>query len=260
MGAPLDQIREGLPEFFSHGDKYGRRLPPKKRVPVKDQADQDLLSGSLFTFEGIDGSGKSTQARHIRDFLIRNGHPVTLSREPGGTPLGEAVRTILLSETPPLSPLSELFLFLTDRSQHVEEVIRPGLSSGMTLLVDRFIDATIAYQGYGLGHPLPVLETLNRMILKSIRPKRTFLLDLHPKTAFQRIRKRSGSQNRIEQRGETFFERVRNGYLELARNEPERILVLDATLPEEEITRLITTEIRKFLDLKPIQEAFHGSV
>ncbi|MHB1285985.1 MAG: dTMP kinase [Leptospirales bacterium] len=227
---------------------------------MKDQTDQDFISGSLFTFEGIDGSGKSTQARHIRDFLIRNGHPVTLSREPGGTPLGEIVRNLLLSETPPLEPFSELFLFLADRSQHVEGIIRPGLASGMTLLVDRFIDATIAYQGYGLGQPLPVLETLNRMILKSILPKRTFLLDLHPETAFQRIRMRSGSRNRIEQRGEPFFERVRNGYLELARNEPERILVIDATLPEKEITRLITTEILNLLDLKPTRKDPNGSI
>ncbi|MHB1606449.1 MAG: dTMP kinase [Leptospirales bacterium] len=217
---------------------------------MESKTAQNFLPGSLFTFEGIDGSGKSTQARRIYDFLSREGHPVSLSREPGGTPLGETVRTLLLTETTPLSPLAELFLFLSDRAQHIDQVIRPALESTQTILVDRFIDATVAYQGYGLGHPLPVLETLHRLILGPVRPKRTFLLDLSPENAFHRIRKRSGPQNRIEQRGIHFFERVRNGYMELARQDPERIMLIDATLPEETITRMISDEIRGILDFK----------
>lgn len=217
---------------------------------MESKTAQNFLPGSLFTFEGIDGSGKSTQARRIQDLFTKEGHVVSLSREPGGTPLGETVRTLLLSEKPPLSPLAELFLFLSDRAQHVDQIIRPALESAQTLLVDRFIDATVAYQGYGLGHPLPMLESLHTLILGTLRPKRTFLLDLSPETAFQRIRKRSGPKNRIEQRGTDFFDRVRNGYMELARQEPERIMVIDATLPEETITRLIAAEIHRLLDFK----------
>lgn len=147
-------------------------------------------TGILITFEGIDGSGKSTQAREIHNALSLAGLKVRLSREPGATPLGEEIRKILLSDSVPVGNLAELLLFLADRAQHVQDVLRPSRSSGEILLVDRFTDATTAYQGYGMGHPLPLIETLHKTILQDIEPFRTFLLDIDPLAASERIRKK----------------------------------------------------------------------
>lgn len=158
-------------------------------------------TGILITFEGIDGSGKSTQAREIHNALSLAGLKVRLSREPGATPLGEEIRKILLSDSVPVGNLAELLLFLADRAQHVQDVLRPSRSSGEILLVDRFTDATTAYQGYGMGHPLPLIETLHKTILQDIEPFRTFLLDIDPLAASERIRKRgekkTGSKNGV---------------------------------------------------------------
>ena len=204
-------------------------------------------SGCLITFEGIDGSGKTTQIRRLDKELTREGLKPVLSREPGGTPLGASIREILLAQDPPISPLSELFLFLADRAQHIEQVIRPALQSGRIVLVDRFTDATVAYQGFGMGHPLSLLDTLHRTVLGRIRPAKTFLFDLPFEAAKERVHRRPGSETRIEKRGEAFFEKVRRGYLELAIKEPERFVVLDATLSEEELAIRILMELRPHL-------------
>lgn len=205
------------------------------------------MTGLLITFEGIDGSGKTTQARDVLDLLIRKGYPATLSREPGATPLGSVVRSLLLSEGPSIGSLAELFLFLADRSEHVEQVLRPRLSSGQIVLVDRFTDATTAYQGYGMKHPLETLQSLHRMILGEIVPTRTFLLDISPEKALERIQIRGEKKNRIEERGLAFFSRVREGYLEIARKNPQRVNVLDATRPKEEIFQLILDDLAHVL-------------
>jgi dTMP kinase len=204
-------------------------------------------SGCLITFEGIDGSGKTTQIRRLDKELTREGLKPVLSREPGGTPLGASVRDLLLARDPPISPLSELFLFLADRAQHIEQVIRPALQSGRIVLVDRFTDATVAYQGFGMGHPLSLLDTLHRAVLGKIRPAKTFLFDLPFETAMERVHRRLGTETRIEKRGTGFFEKVRRGYLELAVKEPERFVVLDATLSEEELAIRILMELRPLL-------------
>jgi dTMP kinase len=200
-------------------------------------------TGILITFEGIDGSGKSTQARDIHNALSLAGLNVRLSREPGATPLGEEIRNILLSDKVPVGNLAELFLFLADRAEHVQDVLRPSRSNGEVLLVDRFIDATTAYQGYGMGHPLSLIENLHKTILQEIEPFRTFLLDIDPLAASERIRNRGEKKNRIEERGLEFFRKVRNGYLEIAKQNPHRFRVLDATLPREELNRAILNDL-----------------
>ncbi|MCL4461279.1 MAG: dTMP kinase [Nitrospirae bacterium] len=204
-------------------------------------------TGTLITFEGIDGSGKTTQARDVHDVLSRAGYPVRLSREPGATPLGGEVRRILLSAEIPVGNLAELFLFLSDRSEHAEEVLRPSLSKGQILLIDRFTDATTAYQGYGMGHSLSLIETLHKTILQGIEPSRTFLLDIDPRDALERIRGRGERKNRIEDRGLEFFRKVRDGYRDIAKQNPRRFLVLDATLPREELTRCILKDLETLL-------------
>jgi|UniRef100_A0A7C3QSV1 dTMP kinase len=209
------------------------------------------MTGTLITFEGIDGSGKTTQARDVLDVLIQRGHPAMLSREPGATPLGGVVRNLLLSEDLTIGSMAELFLFLADRSEHVEQVLRPRLSTGQIVLVDRFTDATTAYQGYGMNHPLETLESLHRMILGEIVPTKTYLLDISPEKALERVRSRAEKKNRIEERGLAFFSRVREGYLEIARKNPQRICILDATLPREEISRRILKDLAKFLPSLP---------
>ncbi|OOH72191.1 dTMP kinase [Leptospirillum ferriphilum] len=215
-------------------------------------------TGILITFEGIDGSGKSTQAREIHNALSLAGLKVRLSREPGATPLGEEIRKILLSDSVPVGNLAELLLFLADRAQHVQDVLRPSRSSGEILLVDRFTDATTAYQGYGMGHPLPLIETLHKTILQDIEPFRTFLLDIDPLAASERIRKRGEKKNRIEERGLEFFRNVRNGYLELAKQNPHRFCVLDATLPREELTRSILKDLEPRLLAHPADRRAGG--
>ncbi len=207
-------------------------------------------TGLLITFEGIDGSGKTTQAKDVHAALSLSGFPVQLSREPGATPLGGEVRRILLSEEIPVGDLAELFLFLADRSEHAEEVLRPSLSDGHILLIDRFTDATTAYQGYGMGHPLSLIETLHKTILQGIEPFRTFLLDIDPRDALERIRKRGEKKNRIEGRGLEFFQKVRDGYRDIAKQNPHRFRILDATLPREELTRSILTDLES--DLTPL--------
>jgi dTMP kinase len=209
-------------------------------------------AGCLITFEGIDGSGKTTQIRRLEKELTREGLKPLVSREPGGTPLGEEIREILLAQTPAISPLSELFLFVSDRAQHIDQVIRPALQSGRIVLIDRFTDATVAYQGFGMGHPLSLLDMLHRAVLGPIRPKRTFLFDLPLESARERLRRRHGTETRFEKRGPAFFENVRRGYLEIAAQEPERFVVLDATLSEEELA------IRILLELRPLLAAMAG--
>ena len=221
------------------------RLFASRNFPGLPEPDmKNPKPGILITFEGIDGSGKTTQARDIHAALSLSGFSVRLSREPGATPLGEEIRKILLSDKIPLGNLAELFLFLADRSEHVREVLQPSLSDGQILLIDRFTDATTAYQGYGMGHPLSLIETLHKAILQGIEPFRTFLLDIDPRAASERIRKRGEKKNRIEERGLDFFQKVRNGYLDIAKQNPHRFRILDATLPREELTRRVLDDLQ----------------
>lgn len=208
----------------------------------------------LISFEGGDGSGKTTQLKLLDNYLASRGKLCLSTREPGGTTLGEMIRKILLEAGKvEIASSTELFLYLADRAQHVHEVIRPALASGRLVLCDRFTDSTLAYQGYGRGVDLDMLRRLNQVASHGITPDVTFLLDCPVEVGLSRTAQRNmnlksgGSrEDRFEQERADFHERVRRGFLELARVEPKRIYVLDASRPTEEVHH----EIKKIVDQK----------
>jgi dTMP kinase len=195
--------------------------------------------GKFITFEGLDGTGKSTQMRKLAVALRAAGHEVIETREPGGTATGEKIRRVLLdSRTAGLDPLAEMALMFASRAQHIAEVIEPGLAAGAIVLCDRFTDSTEAYQGSGrrLGSQ-PVLE-LHRVLCGNLQPDLTLLLDSNPHTSVSRARRRnkrdsknvgrSHDENRFEQETRAFFGRVREGFAAIAKREPGRVVTVDA--------------------------------
>jgi dTMP kinase len=206
------------------------------------------VTGLLITLEGIEGSGKSTQATRLRDTLIQDGIPVSLTREPGGSPLAERIRELILrAGEEPLAPGAELLLFLAARAQHVARTIRPALERGEVVVCDRFTDATIAYQGGGRTIPEPFLTSLNDWATGGLRPARTYLLDVPVDIGLERARKRTGAPDRFETESKAFFEAVRARYLDLARREPERMMVLRGTDPEDTLAHRIKEDVHRIL-------------
>jgi dTMP kinase len=206
--------------------------------------------GLLLTLEGIEGSGKTTQARKIKALLDAQGVPALLTREPGGSPIAEQIRDlVLVAREEPLAPHTELLLFLAARAQHVRQVIRPALERGDIVVCDRFTDATLAYQGGGRTMPDEFLRALNDWAAGGIRPSRTYLIDVPVEVGLARARRRRarGEPDRIEAEGAAFFEGVRNRYLEAARREQERIVVLRGTDPEEDISHQIEMDLNALL-------------
>jgi len=192
------------------------------------------------TFEGIEGCGKSTQARRLNRYLKGKGIPCLLTKEPGGTVRARALRRILLApEKTKLSPAAELFLYLADRAQHVEEVILPALKEGKIVLCDRYSDATFAYQGGARGHPLKLLAEMDRLATGGIYPDLTFLLNVPVAVGLARARKRHRGQDRIEGESLRFHEKVRKAYLALGNKSRGRVVTLDGTRPIPEIKKLI---------------------
>ncbi len=190
---------------------------------------------SFITFEGIEGSGKSTQAALLARYLERKGRKVVAVREPGGTALGDRIRELLLQdrESGP-SPMAELFLYEASRAQVVEEVIGPALGGGATIICDRFTDSTVAYQGYGRGLDIGTIEVANKAATSGLVPDLTFLIDLDPETglrrALSRIAEEGGPrEDRFEKETLDFHRRVREGYLAIARREPERVYVINGS-------------------------------
>ncbi|MBO8127828.1 MAG: dTMP kinase [Peptococcaceae bacterium] len=201
------------------------------------------MSGILIVFEGIDGVGKSTQLELLYYKLKTRGLEVCRTREPGGTPLGEAVRRILLDPAyKGMAPQSEVFLYVSARAQCVAEVIRPALQQGAVVLCDRFTDSTLAYQGYGRGLELQALRKVNELATGGIIPDLTVLLDMPVEEALARVR-RGGTLDRLEQETCDFYRAVRNGYLALAGQQPERYLVLPASLGKEDLAALIWSRV-----------------
>jgi len=190
------------------------------------------VTGRFISFEGIDGAGKSTHIQAVADWFRARGADVQLSREPGGTPLAETLRDIVLSQ--PMGSLTELLLMFAGRRDHVETVIRPALAAGRTLLCDRFTDASFAYQGGGRGLPLSVLEPLADWVQEGTEPELTLWFDLPSEQAAAR---RAGAReaDRIEQQDLDFFERVRAGYAARATRAPHRMVRIDASGTVDEV-------------------------
>ena len=198
--------------------------------------------GRFITLEGIEGAGKSTVAQLVRDWLASRGIPAHVTREPGGTPLAERVREIVLNrgdET--IAPRAETLLMFAARSIHVENLIRPALARGEWVLCDRFTDASRAYQGYGRGMDLAWIEQLANAVHGDLQPDCTLLLDLPVEVGLARARGRSGvAADRFEAEAAEFFERVRQGYLQIARAQPIRVRVIDAAAALPSVTQQVT--------------------
>jgi dTMP kinase len=201
--------------------------------------------GCFITFEGIEGCGKSTQLKLLAWHLEERGLTVTVTREPGGCPIADQVRSILLdAANRAMVPMAELFLYAAARAQHVADIIAPALETGAVVLCDRFTDATVAYQGHGRGLSLPVIDELNRLATHGVRPEMTVLLDCPVEIglgrAFSRINSTQGArEERFELEAAEFHRRVRDGYLQLARQEPDRFIVINAAGSVTEVEEAI---------------------
>jgi dTMP kinase len=204
--------------------------------------------GLFFTFEGIDGCGKSTQVKKTVQWLESQGLPVTVTREPGGTVISEKIRQILISEEhEEMVNECELLLYLAARAQHVREKIDPLLQKGNIVICDRFQEATFAYQGFGRNIELNFLRQVNSFATGSLIPDLSFVIDLDVELSFNRIERMKRKKDRIELGGKEFFGKIREGYRKLALMDPQRIKVLDGSLPINELTGQIREEMEKIL-------------
>jgi dTMP kinase len=204
-----------------------------------------MQQGKFVSFEGIEGSGKTTQIALLSEYLKKRNVPHTITREPGGTAVGEGIRKILLnSETIHLTAASELLLFYASRSQNILEKIKPALERGEMVVCDRYYHASMAYQGYGRGIPLDFIQKLTNLVCEPYRPDLTFLLDIEPEVGLVRARARNHARTENEGRFEAedleFYNKVRDGYLELA-SEDERIQLIYADRPIEAVHRHLLT-------------------
>ncbi len=184
-----------------------------------------MKKGLFITFEGADGSGKTTQLNKVKTFLENKGYDVVVTREPGALETGKKIREILLHASEPVADRCEMFLFLADRAQHVETFIKPALIEGKIVLCDRHTDSTIAYQGYGRNQDIELLKSLNKIAVNEIVPDLTLLYDVSTKTALARV---GSDKDRMESAGIEFHTKVRNGYLELQKENPQRIKLINA--------------------------------
>lgn len=202
--------------------------------------------GTLITFEGGEGGGKSTQAELLGTWLEEQGYQVVVAREPGTTQVGEAVRRILLEEAPDhLAPEAELALYVAARAQLVAEVVGPALEAGGVVVLDRYGDSSVAYQGYGRELGLERVREMNRWATGGVEPDLTILMDVAPEVESDRLGGRA--RDRLERAGRSFHDRVREGYREMAGKEPDRFLVVDAGRPIDEIQRAIRDRVGRFL-------------
>jgi dTMP kinase len=209
------------------------------------------MRGKFITFEGGEGSGKSTQARLLADHLRQAGRSVLETREPGGSPFAERVRGLILDPaTPAHGPLSEALLFMAARADHLAATIRPALAAGSWVVCDRFTDSTRVYQGAAGGLPAEVLDTLEALVVGETRPDLTLLLDLEPAVGLERARQRGASSglaasDGYENRGLAYHERLRGGFLALAAREPKRVVVVDGGAAPEAIAGQIRAAVAK---------------
>ena len=198
---------------------------------------------SLFiTFEGADGCGKTTQIELLDKYLQEKGFKTLVTREPGAKGLGEKLREILLNYDGEVSPNCESFLFLADRAQHVDCVIKPALKKGIIVLCDRHTDSTVAYQGYGRQLDIEQIKNLNKIAVNGLKPDLTIVFDIDIETSMQRVGK---PKDRMESAGTEFFNRVRNGYLAIAKEEPNRVKVINSADSIENIHKQVVGLVKK---------------
>jgi dTMP kinase len=202
------------------------------------------LRNLFIVFEGIDGSGKSVQVKMLAGVLRKHGHDVEVCREPGGTEMGEFLRKELLHSSLNIAPETEALLYAASRAQLTADVIRPALKRGRIVISDRFSDSTLAYQGYGRGLDINMLKLINRLATGGLKPDLSIILDLPPELIADRL---SGQADRLEREEIFFFQKVRQGYLSLAREQPGNYLVLNACLTVEEIHHQIFNSVKTLL-------------
>lgn len=208
------------------------------------------MKGYLITLDGVEGSGKSTHAKLLFDYLKSKGYNVVLTKEPGATKLSRQIRNILLSlRNSDMSYLAELFLYLADRSQHVEEVIVPSIQNCKIVISDRFIDSTVAYQGYGRGISIDLINKLNKIATCSIKPDLTLILNTDVKAGLARAKKKKNKVDRIEKEEIKFHKKVHDGFLKIAKKEPGRV----------KIVRIKNSPIKTQLMLRKIVDDFLSS-
>ena len=208
------------------------------------------MAGTFITFEGIDGSGKSTQLRLVANFLREQGCTPLLTREPGGTNIGLRLRAALLDANEEVDPLAELLVFAADRAQHVRRVLRPALEKGDVVFSDRYADATVAYQGAGRGFDPPLIEQIVKLATDGLTPDLTLLFDVSVDESTNRTTRRSNARNKLDQMDiehSDFHQRVRDAYLQIAEAEPNRVKVIDTSGPVEQTQERVKKILVPFL-------------
>ena len=203
-----------------------------------------MKKGLFITFEGADGCGKTTQIKLLAEYLKNKGYEVVLTREPGGKGLGEKVREILLNYDGEVSDRCESFLFLADSAQNIDVIVNPAVQSGKIVLCDRHIDSTVAYQGYGRGLDLKRIKMLNDLATNGRKPDLTIVFDIDVETSMKRV---GSEKDRMESVGIEFHNKVRNGYLEIAKEEPERIKVVNAVQSIENVFEDVKQIVKNIL-------------
>ena len=184
-----------------------------------------MKKGLFITFEGADGCGKTTQIKMLQEYLQYRGYEVVLTREPGSMGLGQKIRDLLLNYDGEVSPVCESFLFLADRAQNVDIIVRRNIEMGRIVISDRHTDSSLAYQGYGRGLDVDRIDMLNNIATSGLKPDLTYVFDIDVETSMQRV---GNEKDRMESAGKEFFERVRQGYLKIAQKEPNRVKVINA--------------------------------
>lgn len=193
-----------------------------------------MKKGLFITLEGADGCGKTTQLNLLKEYLTSNGYEIVVTREPGGKGLGEKLREILLNYDGEVSDRCEAFLYLADRAQNIDTIIKPAINSGKIVLCDRHTDSSVAYQGYGREQNIDNINMLNELAVNGVHPDLTIVFDIDTETSMARV---GAEKDRLESAGIEFHKRVRNGYLEIAKKNPQRIKVVDASQTIEDVQR-----------------------
>ncbi|MEI6092081.1 MAG: dTMP kinase [bacterium] len=200
-----------------------------------------MFKSKFITFEGIEGVGKTTQVRLLCDLFKKQNIDFVSTREPGGLPISESIRNILLHKD--MSPITELLLYEAARAEHFDKIVHPALEKGQSVICDRFTDASVAYQGYGRGLEIKLIEELNNIATKNKEPDLTFIIDLPVKLAFERLSKRGTAPDRFEKLSHEFYEKVRTGYIEQSKKYPKRVIIIDANRTPEQIHKDIVSNI-----------------